>query len=282
MIMKSLMQYTDFRAYLRDWIAERKMEGLPGSNRWFAQKLGFTSTSWLTEVLKGEKNLSKITVNKLSVLFKHTPVEARYFEALVFFNQSRGLNERNLYYEQLTGMQKLRNVKTLSQDQYEFFAAWYHSVVRSLIGMYKFTNEYGRLGSMVSPPITAHEAEESVQLLENLGMVRRGDDGVLALVSSAITSGENVTSLAITNFQLETMRLGQEAIDRHAKETRDISSLTVGISAPTFGKIIELLSDTRKRIVEMSNNDADADRVYQVNLQLFPLSTIDGKKRLLQ
>lgn len=277
-MMKSLMQYTDFRAYLRDWIAERKTEGFPCSNRWFAQKLGFTSAAWLTEVLKGKKNLSKITVNKLSVLFKHSPVEARYFEALVFFNQARNLNERNLYYDQLSGMQKLRNVKTLSQDQYEFYAAWYHSVVRSLIGMYKFTNEYDRLSGMVSPPITAREAEKSVHLLEKLGMVRRGDDGALTLVSSAITSGENVTSLAITNFQLETMRLGQEAIDRHAKETRDISTLTVGISAPTFGKIIELLSDTRKRIVEMANNDSDADRVYQVNLQLFPLSTIDEKK----
>ena len=77
--MKPLTNYTDFRSYLKDWIDERKSLGLPGSNRWFAMKMGINSTSWLTSVAKGSKGLSKATANKLSEILKHSPIEARYF-----------------------------------------------------------------------------------------------------------------------------------------------------------------------------------------------------------
>ncbi len=273
--LKPITNYTDFRAYLNDWIRERKSQGLPGSNRWFAMKMGINSTSWLTSVLKGIKGLSKATSNKLSEILKHSPVEARYFEALVSFNQAHSIDERNKYYQELNALQKIKNVHMVRQNQYDFYSAWYHSAVRSLVGMHRFIasdKDYERLAAMVSPAITASQARKSLKLLDELGFVKINAAGVYELTSSAIASGENIRSLGIANFQRETLRLAMEALDRYPGDERYIGTATVGVSDRAFAHIRELLIDTSNKIAEIANADAGADRVFQVNLQAFPLS----------
>ncbi len=273
--MKPLTEYTDFRTYLNEWVEDRKSQGLPGSNRWFAMKMGINSTSWLTSVLKGVKGLSKATANRLSQLLKHSPIETRYFETMVFFNQARTIEERNRYYKELNALQKLKDVRTVRPNQYDLYSTWYHSAVRSLIGMHLFgadAKDFERLASLVSPPITASQARKSVKLLEQLDLIRLNGQGFFELTSSAITTGENIRSLSVANFQQETMRLAQEALDRYPREERYIGTVTVGASAVAFEQIRKVLMDANEKIAEIANADADADRVYQVNVQAFPLS----------
>jgi uncharacterized protein (TIGR02147 family) len=278
--MKPVTEYTDFRAYLSEWIGERKVQGLPGSNRWFAMKMGINSTSWLTSVVKGVKGLSKATANKLSEILKHSPVEARYFETLVCFNQARTIVERNRYYQELGALQKLKDVRIVKATQYELYSTWYHSAVRSLVGMHPFradSKDYERLGALVLPPITASQARKSVELLVDLGFIKLNDNGVFELTVSAVASGENTRSLGVANFQQETMRLAQEALDRFAAGERYIGTATVGVSEAAFLKIKKLLADASDKIAEIANADPDANRVYQVNFQAFPLSAAAGK-----
>jgi uncharacterized protein (TIGR02147 family) len=273
--MKPLTSYTEFRSYLKDWINERKSLGLPGSNRWFAIKMGINSTSWLTSVVNGAKGLSKASANKLSEILKHSPIEARYFDALVSFNQGRSIEERNKYYQELSTLQKLKDVRTVKPNQYDFYSTWYHSAVRSLVGLHRFAaldRDYERLAALVSPPITLSQARKSLNLLVELGLVRKDAGGVYELVSSAIRTGEEIRSLGIANFQQETMRLAQESLDRHPLDERYIGTATVGVSEETFRKIKEILIGASDKIAEIANADANADRVYQVNLQAFPLS----------
>jgi uncharacterized protein (TIGR02147 family) len=276
--MKTLTNYTDFRAYLNDWIVERKQQGLPGSNRWFAMKMGINSTSWLTTLLKGQKGLSKETANKLSQILKHSPIESRYFETLVLFNQARSVKERNQYFEELIALKKLKEIKFISKDQYDLYSIWYNTAVRSLVGMYSFKDtdrDFELLGSMISPPITLSQVRKSVKLLLSLGLISLNEKNCFELISTAITSGENIESLAIANFQQETMRLAQEALDRFKRNERYIGTVTVGVSENAFQQIKQVLLNASDKIAEIANADASANRVYQINFQAFPLSVFN-------
>jgi uncharacterized protein (TIGR02147 family) len=270
--MKPLVTYSDYRTYLRDAVAHRKAQGLPASNRWFAQKMGINSTSWLTMVVKGKIGLSKRTANKLSEIFRHSIIETRYFETLVFFNQSRTIEDRNRYYQELCAIAKAKEARLVSKDQYDFYTEWYHSAVRSIIGMHGFTDNFKKLAAMVVPPITPAQARKSVALLESLNFISKGNTGNYELVDVAITTGEEVQSLAWANFQKETMHLAQEAMDRFDRSQRYVGTQTVGVSEETFKTIRQLLIDTKNKIAELADSDQKADRVYQVNFQAFPLS----------
>lgn len=269
---KSILDYTDYRTYLKDYIETRHENGLPASNRWFAQKMGINSNAWLTYVLQGKRNLNQNNIKQLSVLLKLKTVECRYLEALVQFNQAKGIDDRNLFYHEMEAARKSANTRTLSSDQYEFYSVWYHSAIRSIIDMYPDFTGYEELGSYLCPPLKASEAKKSVALLERLGLILKDKNGKYQLENRAITSGAYEKALAITNFQRETMKLAHESLDRFEKSERDISTMTMGISEEALIKVKELLAETRKKITEIVSSDPHSDRVYQLNMQLFPFS----------
>jgi uncharacterized protein (TIGR02147 family) len=270
--MRTLFDYTDYRAYLRDMIQERHDKGLPASNRWFAQKLGINSNAWLTYILQGKRNLSSRAGEQLASLLTLGVTERRYFDALVRFNQAKSIDERNRWYREMERCRKSGSARVISSDQYEFYSVWYHSAIRSLIDLHPDFGTFEQLGSMLSPPVTTAEAKKSVLLLERLGLIAVDEKGRYRITDTTITTGMHEKALAVVNFQRETIKLALESFDRCAKEERDISTMTVGVSPTALKKIKKLLSETRGRIAEIAAEDTRSDRVFQINMQVFPFS----------
>ncbi len=275
--MNPITAYTDYRKYLKDYILEKKKSGYV-SNRWFAKKVGVNSSSWLTTILQGKKGLSKITANKISSALNHNRTEALYFENLVFFNQAKTREEQNLYYNEIASIRGTLKIETVDEDKFEFYSKWYHSVIRSIVGLIDFKDDFKTLAKSLSPAITESEAKKSVNLLERLKLIEKKEDNSYKLTSVAISAAEVIQSLAITNFQQETMKLAWEALDRFPKEKRDITTLTLGVSEKGFQEIKKEIVEFRNKVSKIAINDEPADWVYQLNLQYFPMSINVGEK----
>jgi uncharacterized protein (TIGR02147 family) len=273
----SPLEYTDYRTYIQDVIKAHKEAGIKLTNRWFAQRMEINSSSWLTSVLLGKKGLSTQSANRISWIFGHNKLETLYFDKLVRFNQAKNDERRNAFYQEIVKLKKSRKAITVKEDQYEFYTRWYHSVVRSLIGLFPVKDNYREIAEKIRPEITPAQVKKSIQLLERLELIRKNRKGEYELTSNVITSGEKVASLAVTNFQRETMRLASESLDRCSGDIRDISTQTVGISSKCYQDIVQLAREFRKQVSEMANADEAADRVYQLNIQLFPLSETNGQ-----
>lgn len=273
----ALMDYFDYREYLKDYIAYRRRIGDSITNRSFASAVGISSSSWLTTVLNGKKGITPRTVNAISCYLKHNEWERDYFKMLVDFDQAKTIDKRNQCFSVLKQHLLKRGlyfVRILDAEKYEYYSKWYYTAVRSIMGMISLGDEYERIARLVSPAISINQAKKSVELLKGLGLIVKNDQGFYELKNKAITTGTNVRSLSIANFQRETMRLGSEAIDRYEHSVRNITSLSIGISEENYRKIVAMLAELRKTIVDLANNDQNADRVYQVNFQIFPLSKV--------
>ena len=59
------------------------------------------------------------------------------------------------------------------------------------------------------------------------------------------------------------------------RKNREISTLTLGISRDGFNQIKERIRSFRKEVIEIARNDENEDRVYQCNLDLFPLTRVE-------
>jgi len=80
-----------------------------------------------------------------------------------------------------------------------------------------------------------------------------------------------VASLNIINYHKQVSRLAEGAHDISAKEERDISALTLGISEEDFQRIKARIQAFRKEIMDIAMASSEPDRVYQLNFQLFPV-----------
>jgi uncharacterized protein (TIGR02147 family) len=274
--MVSIFTYNDYRIFLSDYYKEKKESNADFSYQQLAKMAGFSSKSFIYNVLRGKKNLSQQSVVKIRNALKFSKTEAAFFENLVRFNQAESFLERKSYFEKLNAIYPVTteasNARTLRKDQYEFYAKWYHVVVRSLVDMYPQITDTAVFAKMVRPPIKPKQVEKSLALLVRLKLIEKQKDGTYRISSKILSTGPDVECLAIQDFHLSCGELAARAIKEVPRKKRNISGLTLGISNKTYEKICKETFLYQEKILELAKNDAEADSVYQFNFQLFPVS----------
>jgi uncharacterized protein (TIGR02147 family) len=268
--MISIFSYISFRDFLRDAYEERKAAHPAFSYRFIARRLGINASTVL-RIMQGGRNLNRKLIEPLAAVFKLGKRETAYFNLLVNLGQARSEQEKNLFLEKAMAFNK-SEVLLLLADQYALFNSWKYIAIRELLGHYRFCGDYRALARMCEPPISLREAKAAIALLVRLGMVRKDARGCFRPTNKFVTAGENWKSIAIANYQKSTIALAGEAIERFAADERDISTLTVNLSAKGIGIVKEKIRSLRKEILEVENMDNDCDRVFQVNFQIFPLT----------
>ena len=277
--MQSLFDYLDYRKFLRDFYEEKKKRNYFYSFRYMAQKVGMDH-SLLVKVLLGKRHITSESIRKFTALCGFPAIEAKYFELLVNFEKARSESQSKIYLEKLLSF-KRHTSRRIEAYQYEYFKKWYYAAIRSLLDFYEFDGkDYNNLGKRLNPPITESETREAVALLEKLGFVKKNSEGVFKPREAHVSTGEKWHSLAIRNYQKETIALSLSSLERVPKETRDISTITMSITEEGMKEIREIIKECRESIIKRVDemNEERRDRVYQLNMQFIPLSQADLKE----
>jgi uncharacterized protein (TIGR02147 family) len=270
--MKAIFEYFDYRAFLRDYYAENKTQNRYFSYRFFARKAGLKSPVFFKEVAEGQKRLSSGMIEKFSKALHFNEKEATYFKYLVLFDQAKTGKEKQEHYVVLRSMENIKNEKALNAKQYDYFSTWYNVVIRELVTLVDFKDNFKFLASMVMPPIKTREAKASVELLLKLGLIQKRSDGTYVQVDTAITVENGVASLAIRQLNKAMAMHAVDAIENFVKIERTIFGITVGISQEMYDIINAEIASFKDRIVTLVSRDQKCERVYQLNMQLFPMS----------
>jgi uncharacterized protein (TIGR02147 family) len=267
-----IYEYIEYRKLLKDLYEERKSENSSFSYRFIGQKVGFTSAGFFTNILQGRRNISAENIFKFAQLFKFKRHETEYFELLVNFDQSKNHDRKKYYFEKILASKRSK-IKITESWQYEFYSQWYYTAIREVLDVYRFDgSDYAELAKKVSPSITPGQAQKAIELLEKMGFVKRGEDGVYRQTEDFITTGYDAPTVAMTNFLVSTIDLAREAINRYPRDQRSISALTFSCSHEGFRSIEERLKTFRREVLEIVRADKNRERVYHVNFQVFPMS----------
>ena len=264
-----LFDYLDYHRFLRDAYGARKAENRNFSHRFIAQQLGCNPAYYL-KVFQGKRELSGKMILKVAELLRLGKKETEYFEALVHFNKAKSSRDKAHFFERLSAF---RNTKAalVEPNRYEFYEKWYYVAILEVLDYHPFKGDFGGLARMLVPPIKPREAQKAVEVLERLGFVRKAGQGY-EKTDALITAGEGWKSAFIGNFLLTAMDLAKEAFIRQPLDRREIAAQTVSVSAAGVAAIKEKMRILRMEILELAKRDTKADRVYQINLQAFPLA----------
>lgn len=269
--MPSVLNYDDYRPFLRDWLEESKKTRPYLSFRFLAGRLGLNA-GFLAKVFNGTSQLSLKHGESFADFLQLTGKERKYFLELMHFSHAKSDTEAQSRFDRLQiikGMEFL----VVADDADEFYKDWWHFAMRSLLGIYKFYgHDYAALGSKLSPPITGEVAKASVELLRRLGMVKVLENGLHQVTETFISTGKGWTSEAIRGFQREMIRLGEHSLDLHPRNVRDISTVTLCFDRSRIDLIKERIRDFRQELLQMSQDIENEDSVLQLNIQLFPVA----------
>lgn len=270
--MKPLFEFIDYRKFLEEYYNEQKSHSRHFSYRFFAQKTGINSPSFLKHVIDGKRNLTSVTIEKFCNALKLNKKETIYFRHLVFFNQARTSDEKQEHYAVLRALSGGVQESVLKSGQFDYFDKWFVVVIRELVCLYNFHDDYKKLAKAVTPQISPAEAKKAVELLLQLGMLKKEADGSYQQSNKAITVDDSITSMAVRRFTENMLEHAKNALHTIDKKQRHISGITLGISQQTYDVIAAEIDAFKDRVKSIVNRDEHSSRVYQLNISLFPAS----------
>jgi uncharacterized protein (TIGR02147 family) len=270
--LREVYKYIDYRRYLADYYDEKKKHQRFFSYRFFARKAGIKSPVFLKQVIDGKRNLTLAMIEKFNNALKHNKKESVFFKHLALFNQARNAPEKQEHYSVLLSMMDYVQERQLSADQYRYFESWYISVIRELICIHDFQDDYEKIARAVFPRISMTEAKKAVKLLMQLKMVVKQRDGKYRQTDAAIISRDDMVAFARRSFNSEMILRAREANEALPPPERDVSGITMGISRTCHEVLRAEIAAFKERVKTIVSQDDLCTRVYQLNLQFFPIS----------
>lgn len=277
----NIFEYYDYRSFLKDLVEYEKMRNPVFSNRYIVQKAGFKSPTALKHVIDGKRNLSLESANRFASALKIEGIKRHYFLTLVLFNQTDSLAEREKYLNDLVELKRSENPSLLNEEKFDVLSKWYHLAIREVVDLPDFKNSVKWISRILSPQVTMQEVADSLNLLKKLGLIRK-NEGRYQQNENTLETDERVRSVKVIEYHRQMIQLGAESMTRFPSNERDISGTTLRISREDVQNVKVLLREFRKKLLNLAVNSADADQIYQLNFQFFPLVIPDRKKRLFE
>ena len=262
--------YLDFRSFLKDWFHYRK-EIQPGySMRTFARNptLGISSTSFMTNLIKGARNLTQRQRLAFIKALKLEGTEAEYFDFLVQFNQAKTLDEKNYFFSHLS-KHRGSQAKLLLERQYAFFAKWHHSVIWNYLGLPRSEAAPARIAKHLAEELPAEQVQESLDLLTGMGLIKKTANGYDVAERHLVTDKVFMGQVA-KDYHREFLRIASAALDRYPAEKRQFNVLAFSVSDKGFEAVKQRISAFLQEVREIVDRDADMNQVNLLNIQLFP------------
>lgn len=270
----SVFAYFNYRDYLRDYFSHRKSVNRRYSHRAFARKAGYNSSGLYLLLVGGKQNLTRALIPKFARAMELNPRETEYLEHMVDFTHGKTAAEKQASFDRMIGLLP-PSALNIGREQRDYYATWHNVAVRESLSVLDVGDDYRALADFICPPLKVTQAKKAIKLLDSLGLIGRNKAGHWKATVASLASTPELGVVTIHRFQKDMMELGKAALERFDREERNIASSTLSLSKLGFERLSLKLDVLLKEIAELARSDENEDRVYQLNLQLFPLT---GKK----
>ena len=267
-----LHDYANFRIYLRDIFAwQRKQKNPEFLQRNLLERLGVSSSGFLSNLLAGRKNLTPSQIRRMAELLALTEPDALFFDAMVHYGQAKDAEEKNEWFERMTRLQTV-HLRPLEAEKLSLFSRAEMVFLYELLTFTKIDGDLSKLGGRFNPPLTSDQVREALRALHKLGLVVYDRKGNLQASDPAVSSGQDVASADLVRFHKRTMALARRSLRAIPVSERDLSVLTLGLSQDGFLQIRSELANFRRKLVSIAMAENHPTRLYQMNFHVFPVT----------
>lgn len=267
--MKPIIEYTDFRKYMRDFYDDRKLRHA-FSWREFSKIAGFSSCSYMKVVCDGKSKLSKIGVERTGQAMGLIGFEMDYFRALVKFGQEETDEKKKAAFEEMRAIAKIHKVRVINSELFDFYESWKNATIRELAPMMPGATP-GELAKKCYNEISAEEVKNALAFLTKNDFLKKTGESSFEQTAKSIVGNPEATRLALRDMHREMANLAVPALELPQNQ-RNFTGVTMGISKDSYERIVKVLDECMRQVVAIANEDKNIDQVYRLNMQLFPLT----------
>ncbi len=276
-----LGNYLDYRLYLADYYKYRRQISArdirPYNYSVFSAAADIKSPNYLKMIIEGKRNLSDDMISKFARAMSFNKDLTEEFRLLVNFSQSSDPGERNMFLKALNEYRVASKLKRgeIDKKAFEKIPNWITWILYAMIDQQdvKFTAEH--IHELLRGKARFEDIEAAIVKLVESGEITIDENGTAKKARTLMDSADEVPVALVRKLQTELIYLGLESLFRDSPVEREFGTATLSLTKAEFEDLRFNLRKFRKDIqknVSVARSTAPGERVYQLNLQLFPVT----------
>ncbi|UOF00606.1 TIGR02147 family protein [Bdellovibrio reynosensis] len=277
-----LADYMNYREFLGDFY-KFKRKSSKGSLRAynyavFSAAANIKSPNYLKMIIEGKRNLSDDMVSKFGKALGFMKDQTEEFRLLVHFTQATDPAERNMYLKKLSEHRVGAKLKSgeIDRKTWEKVPNWVTWMIYAMVDQEGVRFDTSSLKKLLRGKASEDEIETALETLIASGELRRDEaTGEIRKNRSLIESPEEVPVALVRKLQSQLMYLGLESLYQDQPTEREFGTLTLSLTKAEFEEIKFKLRQMRKNLHKdnsIARMKEKGERVYQLNIQLFPVT----------
>ena len=215
-------------------------------------------------------------VDRFVRYFKFTPEEEKYFRSLVLLEKDRA----SFSFLELLG--KTKNHETTLQKrvlelfEFRLIAEWHHLSIRELFRLKGLKLDSKNLARLFKSSLSEETIQKSIGLLQGLSLIKKNSIGNWFAPDEQVLTQNEVSNDAIQSFHGQMLEQAKIRLQDTPLESREYQALTLLIDSKELPKIKQRLREFLQGLEEEFRPN-QANQLYQIQLQLFPITRTLGK-----
>jgi uncharacterized protein (TIGR02147 family) len=269
-----VVQYLDYRAFLRDWLAWRA--GRP-SLRGFARRVR-CSPSLVSSIIAGKRDLDTGRAEVFATAMKLTPAQTSHLVALVVFAHDASRERRQRALDEVLTTRRFHTAPRLNEATFTLLSDPVVGAVFELARCDGWRDDPDWIAAALHPPTTREAAVAALDVLLAAGVLARDGSGRLRAREGELATDHDihldVVNLAADQLHRRILARAPDLLDGVPHEQRQFGALTFAVPSSAIPELkarVARFYEETMHLVEMTKGSRD--RVYQLCVQLFPVAS---------
>jgi uncharacterized protein (TIGR02147 family) len=259
------LQSFKHQLHASDWLTlEYKLRREKNPNyslRSFAKRLAIP-VGRLTELMSRKRNLTERLAKHISDRMEYPPhVRASFLKLVKKKVKDKNPNPKLVSLD-------IAKYEELNADAFNLVSDWYHYGILNLTEIKDFLPNSKEIAKRLG--ITTTEVRSAIERLKRLRLLTE-ENGTLLRTKNRLTTSVDIPSAAIRSSHRQRLQKAIEAIESVPINERDFSTIMFSTN-PKFLEKAKVHAEKFRRSMLALAGEFDKERVYTMNIQIFPLS----------
>lgn len=269
--MPIIYRYHEYINYVEDMIDYISSNGKDENMKSISQKLDITP-SYLSMILNRKRELSRALTKKFASLFSLSKTESDFFELLVDFNVTSDDKLKSEYFERMKRFKKYRNYNNSDTNWHDYMSNWLNITIREMTALENFCDDPKWIQSNLKNKASLSDIKASLDFLKCENIIVKNSDGTFSKPDYEVSCTDKIYSNALAQFHREFLQLAGDSIGKSSSEERQLIGHCVAFDEESFTKAKDILNEALDKIINLTSNSNNNEKVYFMELALFPLT----------
>lgn len=283
-----LSKYMDYRPFLKDFYEYKRLSTQntirPYTYAMFSAAADIKSPNYLKMIVDGKRNLSEDMIGKFARAMSLSKDHSEEFKLLVLYSQSTDPAQRNIYLRAINEARVEQKLKSgeIDRKTWDKIPNWVAWIIYTMVDQKDVEFNATQIKNLLRGKVSQEDVDGALTSLFSSGELIK--DPVTQEVKKAhnlMESADEVPVALVRKLQAQLMYLGLESLFQDSATEREFGSLTMSLSKSEFEDLKFQLRKFRKSIHKdnsIARTTSKGERVYQLNIQLFPLTDVVGEE----